>query len=132
VALSALPSARDPRDPLHPDHLLYATLQRRLPDASEERLVQFTAACHVKGVTDRNLGEIRLLEAAGSICFSRTWPPGPDVFVDLKAPMPSPEQAMQQVQAYDQRQATRQAEFQTEQLQQQVNAQSQGGHARAF
>jgi len=115
-AVARLPG--DPRDPGHRDHALYTQLQQHLPDASEDRLVQFTAACHMKGITDRNLGEIRLLEAAGSICFSRTWPPGPDVFVDLKAPMPSPQQAMQQVQAFDQEQAILQAQVQAQRTQQ--------------
>jgi len=98
-------------------------LQRRLPDASEDRLVQFTAACHMKGITDKNLGENRLLEDAGIVHISHSWPPGPAAMVDLRTPMPSPEQAMRQMQAYDQRQAAQQ---------QQINAQHQDGPARAF
>jgi hypothetical protein len=102
--------ARDPRDPLHRDHGLYALLQRRLPDASEDRLVQFTAACHMRGITDQNLGDIFLLESTGAIHFHKSWPPGPYARVDLKAPMPHPEEAMAQVQAFDQRQAMEQAQ----------------------
>ena len=117
VALSPAPPVYDPREPAHPDHALYATLQRRLPDASEDRLVQFTAACHMKGITDRNLGEIYLLEQAQAIAFTPSWPPGPLVEVDLNAPMPTLQQAMQQVLAYDQQQAIQQIEFQAQRAQ---------------
>jgi hypothetical protein len=115
----ASPGPDDPRNPLHRDHALYSLLQRRLPDASEDRLVQFTAACHMKGITDKNLGDIYLLEAAGVIQFSLSWPPLPSALVDLNAPMPTPQQAMQQVKSYDQQQAIRQAEFQAQIDQQQ-------------
>jgi len=119
----AMPAAaahgpQDPRNPLNRDHGLYSVLQRRIPDASEDRLVQFTAACHVKGITAENLGDIFLLEMSGAIHFHPTWPPGPAAHVDLKAPMPSPQQAMQQVQAFDQQQAVQQAQVQQMQFNQ--------------
>jgi hypothetical protein len=117
AAFDAVPGTDDPRNPLNRDHQLFITLQRRLPDASEDRLVQFTAACHMKGITNANLGEIRLLEEAGLVHFSRSWPPGPAVFVDLKAPMPSPQQAIQQVLAFDEEQAIQEARAQAQRAQ---------------
>lgn len=92
-------------------------LETRLPDAAEDRLMQFTAACHMKGITDRNLGDIYLLEAIGAIQFSPSWPPGPSAMVDLNAPMPAPQQAVEQIQAFDQQQAVQQVEFQAQQAQ---------------
>jgi hypothetical protein len=125
------PAVYDPRDPGHRDHALYALLQRRLPDASEDRRVQFTAACHTKGITADNLHDIYLLESVNAIWFDRSWPPGPFAKVDLTAPMPSPQQSLQQVQAYDQQQSVQQAEIQARQAQiHQQQGPMQGGPTR--
>jgi len=118
---------QDARNPLNRDHGLYSVLQRRIPDASEDRLVQFTAACHVKGITAENLGDIFLLEKTGAIHFHPSWPPGPAAHVDLKAPMPSPQQAAQQVQAFDQQQAIQQAQQARAHAQEQQFAPGLGG-----
>jgi hypothetical protein len=109
------PAAYEPRDPRHQDHALYSILETRLPDASESRLEQFTAACRATGITAKNLGKIYLLEEVGAVWFEPSWPPGPFAKVDLTTPMPSPEQMLQQVKGYDQQQAVLQAQFQARQ-----------------
>jgi peptidoglycan hydrolase-like protein with peptidoglycan-binding domain len=103
------PGLDDPRNALNPDHALYATLKQRIPDACEERLVQFTAACHMKRITADKLEGIYLDETANSITFAAKLPLGVMATVDLKQPLPTPEQATQQVQHYDM-QRTQQAQ----------------------
>ncbi|MDM0105287.1 DUF2235 domain-containing protein [Variovorax sp. J22R24] len=113
----SVPALDDPRDPHHRLHALYDSLKSAIPDAPESRLVQFTAACHLKGITAENMGKIRMLEKAEQVWFERTWPPGPFAKVDLNAPMPTPQQSMQQVQAFDQQQAIQQTEYQAQRAQ---------------
>jgi len=91
----------DPRSVLSANHGLYAALQRRIPDASEERLLQFTAACRSSGITAGNLGRIHLDESARSLIFAASWPPGALAQVDLKQPAPLAEQSIQRLQVLD-------------------------------
>jgi len=116
-AKPAAPERDDPRHPQHRHHALYTTLEECMPYASEERLVQFTAACHMAGITAQNFYRGIPLEETGQVWFERSWPPGPFAKVDLNAPMPTPQQAMQQVQEFDQRETIRQAAFEAQRAQ---------------
>lgn len=95
----------DPRNDHNPNHALYAELQRRIPDASESRLLQFTAACHSRGIDDKNLQQIHFDRQGGNMAFVGDWPSFLPAVVDLKQPSPSPEQSICQIQQYDQQQA---------------------------
>ena len=118
VELAPAPRIYNPREPDHPDHALYAALKECIPIASEQRLAQFTAACHMQGITGENFGRVIPLEETNQVWFERSWPPGPFAKVDLLAPMPSQAQMFQQVQVYDQeQQAIEQMRFQARQEQ---------------
>lgn len=121
------PGLDDPRNALNPDHTLYATLKRRIPDACEERLMQFTAACHMKQITANKLDEIHLNEKAMTVTFVAALPLGVMAEVDLKQPLPTPQQAIQQMQHYDV-QRTQQAQLDA-QLTQQQSGPTPGGVA---
>lgn len=110
---AAGPALHDPRHPQSPHHGLFNQLQSRLPpETSEDRLLQFTAACRLRGITEKNLGDIYLLDASNTVHIHASWPPMPGVRVNLKAPMPSPEQAVQQIGDFDRQQAMQYAERQ--------------------
>ncbi len=49
------PALNNARHPDNPHHALYNKLHWRIPEASENRLVQFTAACHTNRITADNL-----------------------------------------------------------------------------
>lgn len=117
-AAKAAPSlaSNDPRHPDNPHHGLYARLKERIPEASGDRLLQFTDACNTKGIGDKNLGEITLDEQGGHIIFYRSLA-GPAAIVDLKEPPPQPEQSIQHVQ-------------QTDQVREQIQAQIQAQNAQ--
>jgi putative chitinase len=72
-AMSSLPVGTpgldDPRNVLNSEHALYNALKARIPDASENRLVQFTAACHTNKITTENLGEIQFDRVNGQMKF---------------------------------------------------------------
>lgn len=119
-------SLRSYSDPAHPDHALYQALQRRFPDASEDRLVQFSAACHNGRIEAGKLAHVFLNEQTGIVSFAASWPPGAMAQVDLAKPAPTQEQSMQQAQAYDQQQAQYVAQFRASQSQM---GQQQGGAA---
>lgn len=118
---TAAPGQDDPRNLTHAAHGLYNELQRRIPDASDDRLVQFTAACHMNRITRNGLDAIHLDESTHTISFAASWPPGPVAQVDLTQPLPTPQQSMQQVHAYDQQQAQQMTQFHARQAQ--INAQ---------
>ena len=102
-------------DPRHPEHRLYAELKERLPQASEDRLVQFTAACHMNGIEPDRLGQIVVRKDAAVLAAS--WPPGAFVTVDITTPPPTQEQVMQQVFAHDHQQALDRSQFMEQQRQ---------------
>lgn len=110
-------SLRSYSDPAHPEHALYQALQRRLPDASEDRLVEFSAACHVGRIEADKLAHVFLNEQTGIVSFAASWPPGTLAQVDLSKPTPTQEQSMQQVQAFDQQKIDRATEIQASQMQ---------------
>lgn len=95
----------DPRHPGNRDHGLYNELHRRIPDASEKRLLQFTDACHSSRISVTNLGEIHLDEKRGQIVFATSWPPQAPAVVDLKHPSPDPQQSINHIQQHDLQQA---------------------------
>jgi len=108
---AAGPALHDPRNPSSPHHGLFSLLQSRLPpETSEDRLLQFTAACQSRRITEKNLGDIYLLDASSTVHIYASWPPMPGARVDLKAPMPTPEQAVQQIRDFDLQQAMQHAE----------------------
>ncbi|MEO8778168.1 MAG: Mbeg1-like protein [Rhodanobacter sp.] len=98
------PALNETRHPHNPDHALYNELQRRIPEASESRLMQFTAACHTNKITADNLSTIHLDEATMRIGFrGSSFLAGP-ISVDLNTPPPLPVQAIRDIQQYDQQQ----------------------------
>jgi hypothetical protein len=103
----AFPTAPPPRveDPRHPgsaNHALYNQLQRRIPDASEARLLEFTAACHAHEITAQNLRQIHFDRDGGHMVFQGSGMLATPVSVDLRVPSPQPQQSILQIQQYDQ------------------------------
>lgn len=109
--------ANDPRHADNPQHELYEELSRCIPQASEERLLQFTAVCHENLITAGNLSEIRLDDKASTITFIGTGPLTSPAQINLDAEPPRPEQAVAQIQQHDQREAQVMAEVQSQQAQ---------------
>ncbi|WP_426662344.1 hypothetical protein [Rhodanobacter aciditrophus] len=99
------PDQDDPRHPDSPLHGLYNELHRRVPDAGERRLLQFTAACHAHSIGAHNLGTIRLDEANAIMhfCGNDIW--AQPVSVNFSQPSPPPEQSIQRIQQRDLQQA---------------------------
>jgi peptidoglycan hydrolase-like protein with peptidoglycan-binding domain len=119
-AMSSLPSAPgvdDPRNALNPNHGLYEKLQQRIPDASEERLLQFTAACHANKITGENLSTIRLDETNMKMNFHGSSFLSTSATVDLSTPPPQPQHAIQQIQQHDQQQAQMMGQIQAQNAQ---------------
>lgn len=108
----------DPRHPDNPQHKLYETLERRIPEASQNRLLQFTAACHEQGITDKNIGRINLVGGEVQIQNREL---GPPALIDIKTNPPSPQESIKQIQQADVTQAQVQAAIQ------QMNLQAQQG-----
>ncbi len=104
-SLPSVPGFDDPRNALSPNHGLYEKLQQRIPDASEERLLQFTAACHANKITGDNLSTINLDEGNMKIGFHGSSFLSTPATVDLNTPPPQPLQSIQQIQQHDQQQA---------------------------
>jgi putative chitinase len=124
-SLSVAPGLDDPRNALNANHALYNELKTRIPDASEQRLLQFTAACHSNKITAENLGQIHFDRQGGSMTFMTSWPPQPSATVDLKAPSPEPQQSIQQIQQYNQQQTQMMGQIQAQNAQ--INQQAQQG-----
>ncbi|MGN6235234.1 hypothetical protein [Dyella sp.] len=97
-------SEEDPRHPDNPEHRLYNELHRRIPDASEDRLMQFTAACHASRITADNLSTIHLDETRMTLGFRGSSVMSTPAVVDLSKPAPLLEQSIQQIQQHDQQQ----------------------------
>ncbi|MGH8159818.1 MAG: hypothetical protein ACREPQ_17000 [Rhodanobacter sp.] len=118
----------DPRHPDNPHHALYSELKERIPQAGENRLLQFTAACNAQNITDKNLGHITFDRQGGHMFFSSS-SPGPLAVVDVKQPSPQPAQSIQQIQQHDQlqTQVTAQIHAQNVQASQQVQQGSMPG-----
>ena len=96
-------------------HGLYSELARRVPDASEDRLVQFTAACHAGRITGGNLSVCHFDEANMTMSFYGKGPLTTPVTVDVSKPPPEPEQAIAQMAQTEQQQAQMRAVYQQSQ-----------------
>jgi hypothetical protein len=107
--MSGLPQVKqglgDPRNVMDPNHALYSTLKERIPDASEARLLQFTAACHAHEITAQNLRQIHFDREGGHVVFQGSGMLATPVSVDVKMPSPPSQQSVQQIQQHDQQQA---------------------------
>lgn len=111
---TSFPSLDDPRNAINPYNALYNKLQQRIPDASEQRLLQFTAACHSQGISERNLTEVHFDQKKGVVSFA-----GSQNFeartasVDVQRASPSPGQSIQQLQQTEKQQMQIQGSVQT-------------------
>lgn len=119
------PGPDDPRSPFNPHHALFDDLRYRFPDASDNRLLQFTAACHANGLNERNLTDVRFDQQNGIVGFvSRA---AGEFFrgvnVDVKEPSPPALQSIRQIQQSDLYQAQPQATIQAQIAQTRVQAQ---------
>lgn len=115
----------DPRNALSPLHALYNELKTHIPDASEQRLLQFAAVCHSHHIDADNLGQIYFDRQEGRMIFSASWPPGPAAIVDLKAPSPEPQQSIQHIRQHEQQHAQMMHDILSQNAQ--VEAQVQSG-----
>lgn len=115
----------DPRHPENPDHALYKELQRRIPEASENRLLQFTAACHVHKITGENLREVHFIEKNHSVVFASGGLMPNITAVEVGQPSPQPAQSIQQIQNFDAGQAL--LNQQVQQQLRQIDMQAQQG-----
>jgi peptidoglycan hydrolase-like protein with peptidoglycan-binding domain len=109
--------ASDPRNPESSTHDLYNELQRCVPDASENRLLQFTAACHENMITAENLTTLHLDEERMTLDFRGSGPLATPAQVDLSVPPPKPEQAVEQIQQFDEQEVQMAQSFQAQSMQ---------------
>jgi hypothetical protein len=116
VPMEASYARNDPRHPDNPHHGLYEQLKERVPEASEKRLLQFTDACHAKGIGDKNLGEIAFDRQGGHVIFHSS-STGPLATVDVKQPSPEAAQSIQHIQQADHQQAQIQTQIQAQNAQ---------------
>lgn len=108
----------DPRKPGNPSHELFNELRRLVPEACENRLLQFTAACYERRIDERNLARVHLDERNGAIAFASGGLTPELAVVDLRQASPSAAQSIRDMQVTDQRQADSRASFQAWQTQQ--------------
>jgi hypothetical protein len=104
-AIGPADPVREVSDPRHPDsthHALYNELHRRIPDASEARLLQFTAACHAHEITAHNLQQVHFDRAGGQMLFRGSGMLATLASVDVRVPSPPPQQFILQIQQHDQ------------------------------
>jgi peptidoglycan hydrolase-like protein with peptidoglycan-binding domain len=95
-------SRSDPRNPNSADHALYDELQRRLPDSSEERLMQFTAACHQHRINAANLSGVHMDYDSMTLNIDTHGLMATPAVVDMSVPPPESEQSIKQIQKFDQ------------------------------
>ncbi|WP_213949472.1 peptidoglycan-binding protein [Luteibacter sp. dw_328] len=110
-------AVNDPRNPDSPTHALYNELQRCIPDASENRLLQFTAACHENMITAENLTTVHLDEEKMTLDIRGSGPLTTAAQIDLSVPPPQPEQAVEQIQKFDQQEMQMAQAFQAQSAQ---------------
>lgn len=122
VSPHAASSRNDPRDPDSAQHALYNALQKRLPEASEDRLLQFTAACHQNRIAAGNLDYVHLDGERMRLVIDSNDPMATPAKIDLSRPPPEAGQSIQQMGDVD-----RQREQMTQQV---VQAQQQGQGAQ--
>jgi hypothetical protein len=95
-------SRSDPRNPNSTDHALYNKLQSCLPEATEERLVQFTAACHRHRINAGNLGGLHMDYDSMTLTIDSHGLVATPAVVDMSTPPPESEQSIKQIQQFDQ------------------------------
>jgi hypothetical protein len=110
------PDLHDPRHVASSTHALFNDLKGRLPDASENRLMQFTAACHVNGINEQNLHNVQFNQQSGEVIFASGGLMPKTAVVDVKQPSPPPAQSVEQIQQHDQQQGRSQAQAQQAQV----------------
>jgi len=115
--VAATPQRSDPRHPGHPDNDLYQALKGQIPDASERRLLQSTAACHRSGITADNLSLVHINDETMTLHFFGTGPLTLPASVDLNRSSPAPEESIERMTQFDQQQAQMLAEMRTQQAQ---------------
>ena len=121
------PNHHDPRHPGNSLHGLYNELHWRIPDAGEQRLLQFTAACHAHHIGAHNLGAIHLDEARATMHFNGNDIWARPVSVNFSQPSPPPEQSIQHIQQHDQQQAQLMGQIHTRNQAQQQQGPAPGG-----
>jgi hypothetical protein len=95
----------DPRHPDNPGNRLFHDLKGRLPEASDNRLLQFAAICHVHKIDDRNLSNVFFDQQAGTVGFASGGLLPRVASVDVKEPSPLPAQSIRQIEQFDRLQA---------------------------
>jgi hypothetical protein len=110
-------SRYDPRNPASPDHGLFNAMKEYFPGTSDDRLLQFTAACHERGINEKNLQTVFYNDQKGVVLFSSRGLLSETTVIDVKPAPPPAEQSIQQIQHHDQQQALNQAQYQTQQAQ---------------
>jgi hypothetical protein len=98
-------SRSDPRNPDSTDHSLYNELQRCLPEASESRLVQFTAACHQHRINAGNLSGVHMDYDSMTLNIDTHGLMATPAVIDMRVPPPEAEQSIGQIQQFDQQMA---------------------------
>ncbi|SEW13446.1 peptidoglycan-binding domain-containing protein [Luteibacter sp. 329MFSha] len=120
AADASLAPRRAPSDPRHADHPqngLYELLKTQIPDASENRLLQTTAACHRSRITAENLSMVHINEETMTLHVFGHGPMTLPARVDLNHPSPAPEQSVERMAQFDLQQAQVLAEIQAQQAQ---------------
>ena len=95
-------SLHDPRNPDSRHHALYKELERRLPESSDERLMQFTAACHRHRIKANDLSGIHVNYDNMTLNLDSVGFMATPAKVDLSLPPPESEQSLQQMRQFDQ------------------------------
>jgi peptidoglycan hydrolase-like protein with peptidoglycan-binding domain len=110
-------SVDDPRNPASTNHALFNNMKELFPGTSDNRLLQFTAACHVRGINDQNLNKVFYNEEKGLVVFGSRGLLAEMTAVDVKQAPPQAEQSVQQIQQHNQQQTHTQAQSQAQQAQ---------------
>jgi hypothetical protein len=111
----------DPRNPDNRQHALYKELERRLPESSEARMMQFTAACHRHRIKANDLSGVHMDYDSMTLTLDSVGFMATPAQVDMSLPPPEPEQSVQQMRQFDQ-----QMEQMMQQSQQHAQAIQQG------
>jgi hypothetical protein len=95
----------DPRHPDNSENRLFHDLKGRLPEASDNRRLQFAAICHVHKINDRNLSKVFFDQQAGTVGFASGGLLPRVASVDVKEPSPLPAHSIRQIEQFDRLQA---------------------------
>lgn len=112
------PSVNPFANPNHQAHGIYSELKERIPNASENRLAEMTAACRMAGIEPGCLGDIYI--GKDEILLLPDGP-GMRAVVNNARPAPPFEQSAQEVEAFDLQQATMTAQLAPQREGQQMN-----------